>query len=240
MPIIVRLDLQISVFILRRRNLPPFLLFYWLVSAKREGRTLSVPIAEVALEGKEVLVETLDGLLLQDVVDAVPPVQHPHLHLRLLLPLRLGALRNLVLCHTQVRTDLHFPRDAERKGEAPGPPSSSPRPLTLLRLLLLLLDLVGDDGELGLELRRGGVSAGEVVERLPGAPQGADEALLQVGAHPGETLLQLCTGQKPTLVGTPRHASDKPDRSENSRDKRTNEPLFSAFFAQFVFFVSLR
>lgn len=56
-----------------------------------------VPIAQVALEGEEVLVETLDGLLLQNVVDAVPSVQHPHLHLRLLLPLRLGALHNLVL-----------------------------------------------------------------------------------------------------------------------------------------------
>lgn len=64
--------------------------------------------------------------------------------------------------------------------------------LTLLRLLLLLFDLIGDDGEFGLELRRGGVGAGKVVERLPGAPQGTDEALLQVRAHPGQTLLQLC------------------------------------------------
>lgn len=59
-----------------------------------------VPIAEVALEGKQVLVETLDGLLLQNVVDAVPSVQHPHLHLRLLLSLRLGTLRHLVLYST--------------------------------------------------------------------------------------------------------------------------------------------
>lgn len=83
-----------------------------------------------------------------------------------------------------------------------------PEALTLLRLLLLLFDLIGHDGELGLELRRGGVSAGEVVERLPGAPQGADEAVLQVRAHPGETLLQLCTRQKPTLMETSQHASD--------------------------------
>lgn len=60
----------------------------------------SVPVAEVALEGKEVLVETLDGLLLQNVVDAVPSVQHAHLHLRLLLSLRLGALHQLVLYQT--------------------------------------------------------------------------------------------------------------------------------------------
>lgn len=63
-------------------------------------QSLCAPVAEVALEGKEVLVETLDGLLLQDVVDAVPSVQHPHLHLRLLLSLRLRAVRHLVLCQT--------------------------------------------------------------------------------------------------------------------------------------------
>lgn len=63
--------------------------------------------------------------------------------------------------------------------------------LTLLCLLLLLFDLIGDDGKLSLKLSGRGVSASKVVERLPGAPQGADEALLQVGAHPGETLLQL-------------------------------------------------
>lgn len=58
----------------------------------------SVPIAEMTLEGKQVLVETLDGLLLQDVVDAIPSVQHPHLHLRLLFFLWLGALWDLMLC----------------------------------------------------------------------------------------------------------------------------------------------
>lgn len=56
-----------------------------------------VPIAQVALEGEEVLVETLDGLLLQNIVDAVPSVQTPHLHLRLLLSQRLRALHKLVL-----------------------------------------------------------------------------------------------------------------------------------------------
>lgn len=61
-------------------------------------RKFSVPVAEVTLEGKQVLVETLDGLLLQDVVDAIPSVQHPHLHLRLLLPRRLGAFWDLMLC----------------------------------------------------------------------------------------------------------------------------------------------
>ena len=58
----------------------------------------SVPVAEVTLEGKQVLVETLDGLLLQHVVDAIPSVQHPDLHLRLLFSLRLRALWDLVLC----------------------------------------------------------------------------------------------------------------------------------------------
>ena len=57
-----------------------------------------VPVTQVALEGEEVLVEALDGLLLQDIVDAVTPVQLPHLHLGLLLPQRLHRLRHLVLC----------------------------------------------------------------------------------------------------------------------------------------------
>lgn len=57
---------------------------------------LSVPVAEMTLEGEQVLVETLDGLLLQDVVDAVPSVQHPHLHLRLLFFQWLRALWDLV------------------------------------------------------------------------------------------------------------------------------------------------
>lgn len=61
-------------------------------------RRFFVPVAEVTLESEEVLVETLDGLLLQDVVDAIPSVQHPHLHLRLLLPLQLRALWDLMLC----------------------------------------------------------------------------------------------------------------------------------------------
>lgn len=52
----------------------------------------------MTLEGKQVLVETLDGLLLQDVVDAIPSVQHPHLHLRLLFFLWLKALWDLMLC----------------------------------------------------------------------------------------------------------------------------------------------
>lgn len=54
----------------------------------------------MTLEGKEVLVETLNGFLLQDIVDAVPSVQHPHLHLRLLLFLWLEALWDLVLYET--------------------------------------------------------------------------------------------------------------------------------------------
>ena len=53
---------------------------------------LSVPVAEMTLEGKQVLVETLDGFLLQDVVDAISSVEHPHLHLRLLLLLWLRGL----------------------------------------------------------------------------------------------------------------------------------------------------
>lgn len=59
----------------------------------------SVPVAEMTLEGKQVLVEALDGLLLQDVVDAIPSVQHPNLHLRLLFLLYLQALWDLMLCN---------------------------------------------------------------------------------------------------------------------------------------------
>lgn len=57
-----------------------------------------VPVAEVTLEGKKVLVETLNWLLLQDVVNAIPSIQRPHLHLRLLLLLGLWAFWDLVLC----------------------------------------------------------------------------------------------------------------------------------------------
>lgn len=35
---------------------------------------LLVPVAEVTLEGKQIFVETLNGLLLQDVVDAISSV----------------------------------------------------------------------------------------------------------------------------------------------------------------------
>lgn len=68
------------------------------VKKSRNEVEFSVPIAEMTLEGKQVLVETLDGLLLQDVVDAIPSVQHPHLHLRLLFFLWLGTLWDLMLC----------------------------------------------------------------------------------------------------------------------------------------------
>lgn len=68
-------------------------------------------------------------------------------------------------------------------------------PLTLCvplpRLQLLLFDLIGYHGQLSLELGGGSVSACKIVEGLPGGPQGADEAVLQVRAHPGEALLQL-------------------------------------------------
>lgn len=58
----------------------------------------SVPVAEMTLEGKQILVEALNGLLLQDVVDAISPIQHPYLHLRLLFSLWLRALRDFMLC----------------------------------------------------------------------------------------------------------------------------------------------
>lgn len=63
-------------------------------------------------------------------------------------------------------------------------------------MLLLLLDLIGHHGELGRQLGVGGVSSGKVVEGLPGTPQGADEAVLQVRTHAGQTLLQLCHTHK--------------------------------------------
>lgn len=73
--------------------------------------------------------------------------------------------------------------------------------LTLLRLLLLLFDLIGYDGQLSLELGRR-VSASKLVERLPGAPEGADKTVLQVGAHPGETLLQLWNTKRYIIKST--------------------------------------
>lgn len=63
----------------------------------------SVPVAEMTLEGKQVLVETLDGLLLQDVVDAIPSVQHPHLHLRLLFLLWLRSFWDRMLCEKKTK-----------------------------------------------------------------------------------------------------------------------------------------
>jgi len=72
----------------------------WLNKCVHGKSKTAVPVAQVTLEGEQVLVEALDGLLLQDVVDAVAPVQHPDLHLGLLLP-RGGfhALRQLVFCN---------------------------------------------------------------------------------------------------------------------------------------------
>lgn len=55
----------------------------------------------MTLEGKQVLIETFNGLLLQDVVDAIPSVQHSYLHLRLVFFLWLGELCNLMLCVRQ-------------------------------------------------------------------------------------------------------------------------------------------
>lgn len=121
----------------------------------------------MTLESKQVLVETLDGLLLQDVVNAIPPIQHPHLHLRLFFSLWFRALWDLLL---------------------------------LLCLLFLLFDLIGYDGQLSLKLGRRGVSASKIVEGLPGAPKGTDKTMLQVRAHPGETLLQLEMKPLPPFV----------------------------------------
>lgn len=63
---------------------------------------MSVPVAEVTLEGKQVLVKTLDGFLLQDVVDAIASVQHSHLHLGLLLLLWLGGFYNFMFCGNKI------------------------------------------------------------------------------------------------------------------------------------------
>ena len=68
--------------------------------------------------------------------------------------------------------------------------------LTLLRLLLLLFNLIGYDCQLSLKLGCCCVRSGKLVQRLPGALKGADETLFQVGAHPGEALLQLWNTQE--------------------------------------------
>lgn len=66
---------------------------------------MSVPVAEVTLEGKQVLVKTLDGLLLQDVVDAISSVQHTHLHLGLLLLLWLRGFWNFMFCGNEMTSE---------------------------------------------------------------------------------------------------------------------------------------
>lgn len=134
----------------------------------------------MTLQGKQILVEALDGLLLQHVVDPISSVQHPDLHLRLLFSLEVWAF---MLCdkrhHSDSRGELGVTLLRQRTCMR-----------TIVHVLLLFLDLVGYDGQLGLQGGRG-VGPGELVERLPGAPQRADETVLQVRAHPGETLLQL-------------------------------------------------
>ena len=60
----------------------------------------------MTLKSEEVLVEALDGLLLQDIVDAAPSVQHSNLHGRVILSL-LWALYHLTHCNTQTCRD-HF------------------------------------------------------------------------------------------------------------------------------------
>lgn len=129
----------------------------------------------MTLEGEQILVETLNRLLLQNVVDAIPSVQQPHLHLGLLLSLWLWALWDPMVCSRSsgVINFLHCWNNLYVGVE-------QMEKLTLFNLLLLLFDLIGHDGQLGLELGRRGVSAGKVVERLPGTPKGADETLLQV------------------------------------------------------------
>lgn len=68
--------------------------WWWDAGNKRT----SVPVAEVTLEGKQVLIETLDGLLLQDVVNTISSIQHPDLYLRLLFFYGLRALCDFMLC----------------------------------------------------------------------------------------------------------------------------------------------
>lgn len=67
--------------------------------------------------------------------------------------------------------------------------------LTFPHMLLLLFYLIGHYGQLGLECRRS-VSPSKFIESLPGSLQGADETLLEVRAHPGETLLQLWNAER--------------------------------------------
>ena len=58
----------------------------------REKIPMYVPVTQVTLKGKQVLIETLNGLLLQHIVDAVPTVQHPDFHLGLLFSLWLRTV----------------------------------------------------------------------------------------------------------------------------------------------------
>lgn len=71
------------------------------------------------------------------------------------------------------------------------PKSHRSEQLTLLCLLLLLFDLISYNGQFSLKLGWCGMSTSKFIECLPGALKGADKTLLQVRAHPGETLLQL-------------------------------------------------
>lgn len=59
--------------------------------SNERGRVPVLPVAEVTLECKKILIETLDGFLLQDIVNAPASVQHPDLYMLFFVLLR-GAV----------------------------------------------------------------------------------------------------------------------------------------------------
>lgn len=61
-----------------------------------------IPVTQMTLECKQIFIEALDGFLLQDIVDAIPSIQHAHFYLCLLFLLGLRTL-NRLLCKQTVR-----------------------------------------------------------------------------------------------------------------------------------------
>lgn len=55
-----------------------------------------IPVTQVTLKSEEIFVKALDGLLLQDVIQATASIQHSHLNLSRFLFLRIQSLHNQV------------------------------------------------------------------------------------------------------------------------------------------------
>ncbi len=63
-----------------------------------------IPVTQMTLKCKQIFIEALDGFLLQDVVNAIPSIQHAHFYLYLLFLLGLRTLSHLILlCKQTVR-----------------------------------------------------------------------------------------------------------------------------------------